>query len=389
MKVLLLGVGAQGKAALCDLVQSTSVEKVIAADINIEALEAFIQAKKFNEKVTCEFADVSNNEYLNHLLEQRPQIIIDLLPVKYHMRVIRTAIEHGVHLVNTSYRPPELERNHDQAKLNDVSILPEFGMDPGIDLVLLAEAVRSLDCVDEIVSYGAGFPEPEAANNPINYKVTWTFEGVLNSYRRAGRIIRDGKIIDIPSNKMFAPEFIHEIEIDSIGALEAFPNGDAFPYAELLGINPANLSNLGRYVLRWPGHCTFWQKLKDLHFLDEDPVQLGTVQVDRVQFLAAVVGPHIQYGDFERDIVIVRVEVKGKQDGKIVKNILQLIDRRNLETGFTAMSRTVGFTASIGAQMIATGQIKKRGVLSPLRDVPYELFVRELGKRNIVVKQYL
>ncbi len=51
-------------------------------------------------------------------------------------------------------------------------------MDPGIDLVLLGEAVRSLDHVEEIISYGAGFPEPEATDNPLKYKVTWTFEGV-------------------------------------------------------------------------------------------------------------------------------------------------------------------------------------------------------------------
>ncbi len=66
----------------------------------------------------------------------------------------------------------------DEAKARDVTILPEFGMDPGIDLVLLGEAVRSLDHVEEIISYGAGFPEPEATDNPLKYKVTWTFEGV-------------------------------------------------------------------------------------------------------------------------------------------------------------------------------------------------------------------
>jgi saccharopine dehydrogenase-like NADP-dependent oxidoreductase len=50
------------------------------------------------------------------------------------------------------------------------------------------------------------------------------------------------------------------------------------------------------------------------------------------------------------------------------------------------MGRTVGFTASIGAQMIASGRIAKRGVLSPLGDVPYEAFTRELRKRVIEVR---
>ena len=35
------------------------------------------------------------------------------------------------------------------------------------------------------------------------------------------------------------------------------------------------------------------------------------------------------------------------------------------------MQRTVGFTMSRGAQLIATGKLSKRGVLTPL-DVPYD-----------------
>jgi saccharopine dehydrogenase-like NADP-dependent oxidoreductase len=63
-----------------------------------------------------------------------------------------------------------------------------------------------------------------------------------------------------------------------------------------------------------------------------------------------------------------------------------LIEKRDLETGFTAMTRTVGFAASIGANMILRGDIQKRGVLSPARDVPYERFVDELKKRGIHVE---
>jgi saccharopine dehydrogenase-like NADP-dependent oxidoreductase len=47
------------------------------------------------------------------------------------------------------------------------------------------------------------------------------------------------------------------------------------------------------------------------------------------------------------------------------------------------MSRTVGYTASIGAQLIAAGKITRRGVLSPVNDIPYELFDAQLRKRGI------
>ncbi len=80
-----------------------------------------------------------------------------------------------------------------------------------------------------------------------------------------------------------------------------------------------------------------------------------------------------------------RVEVWGRKDGRRARAVYQLIDRRNLATGQTAMSRTVGFTASIGAQLIGRGAITQRGLLSPVTDVPYDLLVEELAKRDLQI----
>jgi lysine 6-dehydrogenase len=251
--------------------------------------------------------------------------------------------------------------------------------------VLLGEAVRSFDTVDGIITYGAGFPERDALDNPLNYKVTWTFEGLLRSYYRAGRIIRDGEIVEFGETEMFSPELTYQIELQGLGKLEAFPNGDALKYANLMGIEISCLKNLGRYVLRWPGHCAFWKALVDLHFLDEAPLVVDGVVVDRRHYLAALIEPQLQYKDDERDVVVVRIEVEGDKDGQRKRTIHQVIDFRDLATGFTAMSRTVGYTASIGAQMLGTGEIAKRGLLSPVTDVPYEAFVRHLAKRDIHV----
>jgi saccharopine dehydrogenase-like NADP-dependent oxidoreductase len=302
--------------------------------------------------------------------------------------VARIAVERGRHLVNASYVTPGLPGLADQARAKGITLLPEFGMDPGIDLVLLGEAVRSLDSVEEIITYGAGFPEPAATDNPLKYKVTWTFEGVLKSYLRAGRVIREGQVIEIKSTEMFRPEHLHELKLEGLGRLEAFPNGDALKYADLLGLDASGLRNLGRYVLRWPGHSNLWQTLVDLHLLDDEPVMVDGVAVDRKRFLAAVIEPHLRYKAEERDVVVVRIDLKGRKDGKRTRVVHQVIDRRDLETGHTAMSRTVGYTASIGAQMIASGQISKQGLLSPVNDVPYDLLVRELQERGIQVTSW-
>jgi len=121
----------------------------------------------------------------------------------------------------------------------------------------------------------------------------------------------------------------------------------------------------------------------DLYLLDSEPVMIDGVAVDRKRFLAAALEPHLQYSADERDMVILRTEVKGKKGNHTQRVLVQMIDQRDLQTGFTAMSRTVGYTASIGAQMIATGKITKRGVLTPVNDVPYIALKRELAKREI------
>jgi len=385
MRILLLGVGMQGKAALHDLVHSQEVMQIVAADRDLATLEAYVGSKRYGDKVRCEAVDAAHLDDLNRLMAQGPDVVVDLLPVTFHHHVASAAVKNGVHVVNASYATPGIKNLAGEAKARQVTILPEFGMDPGIDLVLLGQAVRSLDRVEGIITYGAGFPEREAANNRLKYKVTWTFEGVLKSYKRAGRVIRDGRIVEIKDTEMFRPENIHEVEIEGLGRLEAFPNGDALKYADLLGLNTAELQNLGRYVLRWPGHCALWQTMVDLHLLDDKPVLVDGIAVDRKRFLAAAIAPHIQYATHERDMVVVRIEVTGTAGGEKRRIVYQIIDRRDLETGFTAMSRTVGFTASIGAQMIGTQKIARRGLLSPVNDVPFESLSQELARRGIQI----
>ncbi len=386
MKVLLLGVGMQGRAALGDLVASSQVKEIVAADAHIDALESYVETSGWRDRVRTERVNAADDESIDRLTAQEPDVVLDLLPPRFLVRVAESAVRHGAHVVNTCFVRPGIKALADEALARDVTILPECGLDPGIDLLLLGDAVRAFDEVEEIRSFGCGIPEADAADNPIRYKVTWSFEGVLGGYCRPARQIRDGKIVNIDGRKLFAPENVSEMEIDGLGRLEAYPNGDALPIAKRLGLDPRALRHLGCYTMRWPGHCDFWRKLVSLHLLDDEPVMVDGVPVDRHRFLAKAIAPHIQLGERDRDVVVLRIEVTGLRGGRRTRVVRQLVDRRDLATGITAMSRTVGFTASIGAQLVGSGGITSRGLITPVRDVPFDAFVRELGKRNIQVQ---
>ncbi len=59
---------------------------------------------------------------------------------------------------------------------------------------------------------------------------------------------------------------------------------------------------------------------------------------------------------------------------------------RDLNTGLMAMSMGVAYPACIVAEMIVKGEIAKRGVLSPDRNIPLGFFKAELKKRGIKIK---
>ena len=382
MKILLLGVGMQGKAALQHLVTSPEVTQVIAADANFAGLENYVNELK-SDKVTPIELDVRDEAAVATQMQKVDAVIV-LLPQGFRVQILKLAIENGIHFVETSYALPEYTELGQLAAEKGLTILPECGLDPGIDLVLAGQAIRDLDVVHELHAYGTGVPEPEAANNPINYKLSWTFAGVLSAYQRPAKMLKDGKIIHLTPSQMFSPEHMHTVDLDTIGEMEAYYNGDAVKYLDIFGIKDTTVST-GRYSLRYPGHAAFWKKMVDLGFLSEEPIKIGEQQVSPRQFVHDLIEPQIHYAPNERDVAGIRIDVRGEKDGKCKRIIYQMIDRRDLETGLLAMQRTVGYTASIGVQMVLRGDITQRGLLSPTRDISVDKFVAELEKRNIII----
>jgi saccharopine dehydrogenase-like NADP-dependent oxidoreductase len=309
-----------------------------------------------------------------------------MLPPDFQQRLARAAVDAGVSYVSSSYTGDLVELDR-PARERGVTILPEMGMDPGIDLILGRLAVDELDVVHGMRSYGAGLPEPAcAADNPIRYKITWTFEGVLKAYMRPARFLRDGKEAAIPGGQIFRPENGHTLEVPGVGAMDAYYNGDAIRYIDIFGLGPA-LKEMGRFAMRWPGHNQFWNVMAELGFLDEASTRIGGVEISPRRFVVEHLTPRLQFRDTERDMVILRVEAWGLKNSRPLRVAYELIDYRDLTTGLFAMNRAVGFTTSIAAQLILAGKIRKAGLLTPVRDVPALEVVRELEKRGMQVQR--
>ena len=384
MKILVLGgCGIQGRTALYDLASDQNISHIICADIRFDELE---KIKHFTDmsKISTVNVDARNKEALVALY-RKVDVVIDLLPNDFKQFVYQAALEAKVSVVNTNYAY-NLGDLDGQAKKAGIAIMPECGLDPGIDLVIYSDAKNRFDELQVINSYCGGFPEKKACTNPLNYKVSWIWKGVLSSTMREGRIIKDKKIIEIPAMNQHDEAYIHSIDFPGLGELEAIPNGDAVYFTDLMGLTDT-IKQTGRYSLRWPGWSAFWRPLKQLGFLNEDPVEGLACAVTPMEFLDKLLGPQLEYRDDEKDLTVMINIFEGIKNKKKIRFTSTMLIERDLDTGILAMSKGVGYTAAIVARMIAGGDIKEKGVLSPMKHVPVEKFMNNLKKRGIQIKE--
>ena len=204
----------------------------------------------------------------------------------------------------------------------------------------------------------------------------------MKSQIRDATLITDSEIICIPAKDQHENAFIHHIEFPGLGTLEAIPNGDAVRYAKLLKIEN-DLSETGRYTLRWPGWCSFWDPLKKFGFLSVEPVKGLPGRVSPLEMVAKLLEPQLQYNDSEKDLCVMVNKVEGVREGKQQILTCSLMVERDLVTGLMAMSMGVAYPACIAAEMIGRGDITRKGVLSPATDMPCDLFMDQLKKRGI------
>lgn len=399
--VLHLGCGMQGKASLADILKNKNVGKVIVCDLSDETIT--LNKKYKDERITFTQMNVMDEAGILKLMHEA-DIVIEFMPGVFSLYIAKLAVKAGTNLVTSMYlfnpgeqdpkkreaQKKEIETLNREAKEKGITLIEEFGMDPGMDLVLGARALKDVDKVKVFYSYGAGFPEHSASHNPLRYKFTWSILGAMRSYLRPAVVLEDGMKKAIKAEEMFDPENMHTLKLGELESeLECFANGNSIPYSEIFGIS-GTVCNMGRYICRWPGTGAFWRVMAKSGFLDSEKIEVDGVQIAPDAFCAALLGGQKQfhYEAGERDIALIRSDVRGYKKGKPVRVVYQIIDKRDPVTGFTAMQRTVGYTASIGAQMILDGRITKRGIVNPV-EVPFESYMKELQKRGIAFTFYM
>jgi len=386
MKILVLGgCGIQGQGALYDLSRNPRVSEIVCGDVDVSPLArwSFLDQSKIRGVAL----DAAHGEELAALMGSGVDGVVDLMPQPLMVRAVEAAIAAGVPLVTTNYAAA-MAHLDESARERGVAILPECGFDPGIDLVLYGYGRSRLDSITRLDSYCGGIPAPEACDNPLNYKVSWNWAMVLASQQRPATFIHEGDVVHLPPEQQHDNPMIHTIEFPGLGRLEAVPNGDAVHFAHMLGIGDS-VVNTGRYSLRWPGWCEFWRPLNALGFLGDTPVPGLPEDVTPRRFLEKLLEPRLQYGPRERDLALMVNVFEGKKKGAPTRITYTIRVDRDLSTGIMGMAQAVSFPACVALEMLVSGEIAGKGILSPVCDIPAKSFLKGLASRGIEISEQI
>jgi lysine 6-dehydrogenase len=389
MRVLVLGIGKMGYGILKDLVAQPHVLEIIAADLNVEAARRVVEKVGSDKIVDLRRVDVTDRESTVRLMREGFDVVASALPRPVCDAAASAAIEVGVGYVDVAASFQTIFDLDEAAKRAGVTVVPHIGLDIGIDRVLCGVGARKLDKPERFHVWCGGFPQKGTPgyNNPLRYKISWYWPYAVRTNLGVARVLKDGEIVEIP--KLSDPEEIWFPE--PVGRAEAFTTGSLIDVIEHLGLE--GVKDAWSKTVRWPGHCEIWRKLRELHLLDEEAVDVKGVQVSPLDLFIALGEKTLQYEPGEGDVICQRVEVSGVKDGKSAAYIYEFIDLYDPVEDISAMARTTGFPCSIVAQMIARGEFKETGVIHPVK-IGYDerladRFLSELAKRRIKITDYL
>lgn len=379
MKVVVLGAGLMGKEVARDLVANDKVEKVFLADIDLTVVQNFVQQLN-TEKLEAVQLNANNDDELRACMA-KGDVCVNALFYEFNEKVAKTAIEVGVHSVDLGGHIGEvtdhiLELN-DLAKEKNVTIIPDLGVAPGMINILAGYGASKLDTVESMKLYVGGIPMKPVA--PLNYTRVFSLEGVLDHYTEPSKVILNGQLTEVESLSG-----IEQVYFDQFGTMEAFYTSGGT--STLIKTFP-KVKTLEYKTIRYKGHAEKFKLLVDLGFTEkENKVVINGTEVKVRDVVREALGKKLDQGD-QRDALLLRGIISGEKKGEQVTYEYETIIVRKHDDYMTAMARATACTIAVVAVMVGSGEITKRGVYTPETIVPGQVYIEQMAKRGVMIKE--
>lgn len=365
-----------GSAIARDLVESKLVDKVLVCDVDRRRLNALARAVH-SGKLSVKVHDVRRRLNTIRLLKQF-DVGVGALPHGLSEYAIESTIRAGVNFVDLIFGWRFGQRDaHKAARRKGITIIPACGLAPGLTNILAMASAEQMSKVHEVHIKVGGIPEHPRP--PLNYRIVFSFEAVLEEYLRKARIVRNGKIIDLPA--LTGLEMVRFRQ--PIGSCECFYTDGLSTLVQTL----KGVREMDEKTIRWPGHVDQIKTLIECGLLEDHPVSFEGKPVIPRTFLANMLSDRINLGT-EKDLTLLRVDVTGTRKNERVHHRYEMIDYYNDRKRMTSMARTTAFPCSIAAQLLGTGQVGEKGLVPPEIAFTGELrraFLRYLHERGMKI----
>lgn len=439
-KILIIGAGRSASSLIKYLLQKSETENLF---ITIGDLSEDLAKKKTNNHKNARAIafDIFNEAQRKEEIQQS-DIVVSMLPAHLHIEVAKDCVTYKKHMVTASYISPAMQELDQVAKENNLILMNEIGLDPGIDHL---SAMKVMDEIREkggniilFESFCGGLVAPESDNNLWNYKFSWNPRNVvLAGQGGAAKFIQEGKYKYIPYNKLFRrTEFL---EVEGFGRFEAYANRDSLKYRSVYGLD--NALTCYRGTIRRVGYSRAWDILVQLGMTDDTYVMEDSENMTYRQFTNSFLPYHptdtveiklrhaqkIDQDDIIWDKLVELdlfnstkiVGLKNATPAQILEKILaekwalqpqdkdmivmyhkfgyelngekKQIDSTMVCIGedqtYTAMAKTVGLPVAIATLRILKGEIKTPGVQLPISKEVYEPILKELEEYGVIFNE--
>ncbi len=365
MKALALGSGEMGRVAIDDLVKHGVFTHVTVGTRHPEGAEEFLGTlPKRGTRTAVVRIDVQDRERLATLMRGF-DVVCNLAGPNYlnAVPVAQAAIAAGVPMVDVSDDWEATLRildMHEEARNAGVTLIVGLGASPGVTNVLARKGADTLDRVDEVrtswVMRGSDLGGPALAAHLL-YSLPHRAFVFVGGEMREVRPFVDGR------ETLTYPE-LGPVEVMHIGHPEPF--------------------TLSRYIkgVRYADDkATFLPDEVNRLIVElgriarsSDPVIVEGVPIDPMAFAARYL---YQVGKRMTDVPqtgALRTEVRGELSGRPMRAVYSAAGRIGIGTGVPA---------AIGAQLLAIGKVRKRGVYPPEACLEPDWFLGAVTMRKI------
>lgn len=399
--VVVIGCGLIGTSIAMDLLESSIVSKVTVVDISGDRLRSLHQrasrlgmsdqlsgtGQKLAEKLhTAEIDIVRNRQDLLKLLRDS-ELGIGALPHAFAEEAVHAALEAGTNFIDLihSWRYQKSSPLDTKARQKGITIIPACGFAPGLTNILAKYAADQMEDVDSVKIEVGGIPE--VPRQPLNYKIVFAIESVIEEYSRDALVVRDGKKMTMPGMSELEEVAFSELPDQTF---ESFITDGLSTLPETL----KKVEFMEERTIRWKGHADQIRLLMDLGLFSERPVNLKTTgaRVSPRALLTTLFDKKLAMHQGDKDMTLMRVSVKGrKKKGDHTTRINQyvMIDRFDAATQTTSMARTTAFPCGSVAQMLLEGKITERGFTPPelaIKDERFDEFISKLELKGLNIK---